>query len=71
MFLLAAVMYVDDTDLLHLAPSKQTTDEELFTQVEDSTKAWGQLAQATGGALKQPKCFTYFVSYRFTGGRPV
>jgi len=69
MFLLAAIMYVDDTDLLHLAPSQQTTDEELISQVEESADAWGQLAQATGGALKQPKDFTYFMSYKFTGGK--
>ena len=43
MFLLATVMYVDDTDLLHLAPSQETSDEELIHQVEESTEASGKL----------------------------
>ena len=35
MFLIAAVMYVDDTDLLHWAPSiTTTTNEELIEQVQ-------------------------------------
>ena len=68
-FLLAAVMYVDNIDLLRLAPSQDTSDEELVTQVEESTVAWGQLAQVTGGALMQSMCFTYFISYKFAGGK--
>ena len=37
MFLLTAVMYVDETDLLHLAPSQEKLDEAFITQVEEST----------------------------------
>ena len=36
MFLLADVMFVDDTDLLHMTPSQDTSDKELITQVEES-----------------------------------
>ena len=32
MFILAAVMFVDDTDLLHWAPSHTTTPDELVTK---------------------------------------
>ena len=40
MFVLAAVMYVDDTDLTHLAPSQLTSDADLFKQVQKSTTNW-------------------------------
>ena len=69
LFLLAAVCYVDDTDLLHLAPSVNTTDRELFVQVQAATTDWGHIAQASGGALKPEKCYVYFLSYRFINGK--
>ena len=54
-FLLAAALYVDDTDLLHWADSPHTDDEELIEQVQNSTDDFANLAQASGGALKPPK----------------
>ena len=36
MFILAAVMYVDDTDLMHWAPSPPTTAEKLVEQVQEA-----------------------------------
>ena len=61
-------MFVDDTDLLHLAPSPETTDEELIDQMQQATLDWGKLAQATGGMLMPPKCFVYFLFYCFVLG---
>ena len=69
LFLLTAVCYVDDMDLLHLSPSVHTTDRELFAQVQAATTDWGQLAQASDGALKPEKCYVYFISYRFINGK--
>ena len=69
MFILAAVMYVDDTDLLHWAPSPTTSSEELVQQVQEATNDWGLLGQATGGALKPEKCFLYLLDYSFNKGR--
>jgi len=68
LFLLAAVMYVDDTDLLHLASSPETTDEELISQAQHQVIDWGMLVQATGGILKQKKCGAYFMAYKFVNG---
>ena len=70
MFLLAAVMYVDDTDLCHMAPSQTSTDEALIARTQRSTNGWGSLAIASGGALKPPKCFMYYMSFKFPGGKP-
>ena len=69
LFLLTPVCYVDDTDLLHFAPSVNTTDRELFVQVHAATTAWGHLAQASGGAPKPEKCYIYILSCRFINGK--
>lgn len=70
MFLLAAVMYVDDTDLCHMAATPTTSDAAFITTIQNSTDDWGQLSQATGGALKPSKCLVYIQSYKFVKGVP-
>ena len=69
MFILAAVMYVDDTDLLHWVPSPTTSSTELVEQAQAATNDWGSLGQATDGALKPEKCFLYLLNYAFDNGR--
>ena len=69
LFLLAAIMYVDDTDLLHWADNPYVSDEEFILQCQKATTDWGLLAHATGGALKPAKCSIYFMLYKFVNGR--
>jgi len=66
---LCAVMYVDDTDLLHWAKIHTTTTRELIREVQRATNEWAFLVQATGGALKPPKCSIYLITYRFVYSR--
>ena len=68
LFTLAAIIYVDDTDLLHWAPRPDMTDEEFFDHVQEAALAWGNLAIASGGALKPEKCFWYLISFKFRHG---
>ena len=70
-FLLAAAMYVDDTDLLHWGDSPITKDEDMIHQVQCATNDFGSLVQATEGALKPTKCFAYFLSYHSVKGKMV
>lgn len=56
-------MYVDNTDLLHWAPTQVIKDDELIDYVQIASDDWGQLAHATGGILKQEKCSIYFMCY--------
>ena len=70
LFSLAAVMYVDDTDLFQVAKRRYMTDEEFLAQVQLSVTDWGKLVQATGGALKQKKCWWYLLSFKFVMGIP-
>jgi hypothetical protein len=69
LFFLAAVMYVDDTDLLHWPSSNVTDPKELIEYVQHATTDWGKLSQASGGILKAGKCSVYFLDYKFVSGR--
>jgi hypothetical protein len=64
---IAALLYVDDTDLLHMT-SGQLSDKDFFARVEEGTTYWARLLQATGGNLKPEKCYWYFMSYKFVKG---
>ena len=69
LFSLAAVMFVNDTDILHWPPNFFIEDEELVSYVQQATTDWGHLLQASGGILKAPKCPIYFLLYKFVPGR--
>ncbi len=62
---LAAVMYVNDTDLIHWYRVPSFTPAELIAAAQTATYAWGGLAIATGAAMKPDKCYAYFLSYWF------
>ena len=70
LFILAAVMYVDDTNWLHLGKSIRMSDDNLVSQVQRATTDAGMLSQATGGALKQEKCSAHIMCWRFPNGQP-
>ena len=59
-FLLAAAMYVDDTDLLHWGSSPTADDDELIAQVQKSTDDFSASAEASGGCLKPEKMLCIF-----------
>jgi hypothetical protein len=70
-FLLAAIIYVDDTDLLHWGSFYGISDEDFLAEAQTATIDWGMLIQATGGAIKPAKSFWYLLSWKFPRGRPV
>ena len=65
MFLLTAVMYVENMDLAHWGKSQKVSDKALIQHVQTSTNEYGELAQVTGGIVKQEKYFTCLLTYRF------
>ena len=69
LFILADVMFVDDTDLLHWAPTPSTSDDDLIEQVQGAGYDWGTLVQASSGILKPSKCSLYLMAYKFVKGR--
>ncbi len=68
LLLLAVVMYVNDTDLVHWYTLPSCTPGELIAATQTATYAWGGLAIATGAAMKSEKCHTYFLSYWYDRG---
>ncbi len=69
LLLLAAIMYVYDTDLIHWSRTPDCNPKELIATAQTATYAWGGLAIATGAAMKPEKCYTYFLLYWFDKGR--
>ncbi len=70
LFLLAAIIYVDDTNLIHWAKFYGISDEEIISDVQEGVTDWGMLVQASGGSLKQSKSFWYLLSWKFVMGKP-
>ncbi len=69
LLILAAVMYVDNTDLVHWSRLPFCSPVELIAAAQTATYAWGGLAIATGAAMKPDKCYTYFLFYWYDRGR--
>ncbi len=51
--------------MIHLNMQEDETVEEVHKNLQDSVWNWGQLLQATGGALKGSKCFFHLLSFRY------
>jgi hypothetical protein len=54
---ISAILYVDNTDLLHINLDQDKTAAEAHAAIQDSVTSWGELLIATGGALKPETCF--------------
>jgi hypothetical protein len=66
-FTLAAVLFVDDSDLFHMAIGTPS-DEEFLQVVQNATNNWAGLAHATGGCLNHRNApGTCLVGYRRRG----
>jgi hypothetical protein len=65
---IAALLNVDDTDLLHRYPEFISSENDFFQRVQTGTYYWATLLQATGGNLKPEKCYWCLLSYRFIRG---
>ena len=69
LFTLESVIFVDDTDLLHM-DSGPMSDEQILSKVQLATDDWAEIVNATGGSLKPPKCFWYMLSHVWKDGKP-
>ncbi len=66
-FTIAAVIYVNDSDLLHLARGTPM-DAEFLESVQAATIDWTGLVHASGGSLKPAKCFWYMLGWKWVKG---
>ena len=60
---LAAILFVDDTDLLHMNMEDREMLEDTHEGLQASVTSWGSKLLASGGALKPSKCFCYLIDY--------
>ena len=60
---LAAVLYVDDTDVIHFRMDSDETVWDTHRALQDSILSWGNLLIATGGSLKPSKCFYHLIAF--------
>jgi hypothetical protein len=63
---LSAILYIDNTDILHINLTKDETIKKVHTAIQGSVDSWGNLLIATGGALQPNKCFYSIISFEWT-----
>jgi hypothetical protein len=62
LFHLAAVIYVDNTDLLHWPSSLCINQDKLVEHVQQAMSDYGRIAIAFGGILKEKKCSIIYLT---------
>ena len=62
---LSSILFVDDTDLVHIDMETDETAHTTHNIMQQSIDNWGRLLIASGGAFKPAKCFSYLLSYSF------
>jgi hypothetical protein len=63
---LAAILYVDDCDLIHI---DMTGDDDVYTtfqKMQEAVLNWGKLLIASGCSYKPPKCFYHLISFSWS-----
>ena len=65
---LSAILYVDDTDILHIDLTKNEKVDEVHQHIQESINSWGNLLIATGGALQPAKCFYSIILFEWVNG---
>ncbi len=68
-FILAAVLCIDNSDLLHIAKG-YPPDEKFMESIQSATDDWVGLVHATGGSLKPHKCFWYMLGWWWVNNMP-
>jgi hypothetical protein len=60
---LSAILYVDDTDLLHINMDVVESIDEVHIAIQSAIANWGKLLIVTGGSLKPEKCFYHLIDF--------
>ena len=63
---LSAILYVDDTDLLHIIMDAEESIAKVHAAIQDAVENWGRLLIVTGGSLKPDKCFYHLINFAWT-----
>ena len=60
---LSSIIFVDDTDLIHINLAGDEDVDDVHMAMQSSINSWGELLIASGGKLNPAKCFAYLMSY--------
>ena len=60
---LAAILFVDDTDLIHIDMNQDQSVHEAHAAMHESIGNWGRLLIATGESLKPIRCFYHMILF--------
>jgi hypothetical protein len=62
---LSAILYVYDTNLLHINLTKDESIDKVHVAIQDSINSWGSLLIATNGMLQPSKCFYSIILFEW------
>ncbi len=65
---LLAILYVNDTNLLHVDLAKDKRVEDVHHAIQESVNSWGNLLIVTGGVLQPSKCFYSIILFKWANG---
>jgi hypothetical protein len=65
---LSAILYMDNTDLIHINLTKDKSVDKVHDAIQKSVNSWGNLLIATGGVLQLSKCFYSIISFKWING---
>ena len=63
---LAAILFVDDTYLIHIDMNQYQSVYKAHAAMQESIVNWGRLLIATGGSLKPIKCFYHMIFFVYS-----
>ena len=63
---LLAILYVNNTDLLHINMDAKESIAEVHTAIQRAVENWRRLLIATGETLKPKKCFYHLIDFAWT-----
>ena len=66
---IAAIMYVDDTDILISATHSTERIENIIQRAQKSVHIWRQGVMQTGGALRPEKCKWFLINFEWKNGK--
>ena len=58
---IAGFAFIDDTDILHVAPSVRSRGEDVHAAMHDVLRTWEGILRVTGGALRGDKSCWYLL----------
>ncbi len=68
LFVVAAILFVNDCDLLHMCVDLDMSDMEFFAWKQHAMYFWAKLLMADSGNLCDIKCSCYLLVYKFVQG---